>query len=246
MNLQSVMNWEENSYYYGAKLMSPILPSVIIFGLIFGITGFTSNLPLYMVSSMSYIIFAGSSQFLILVLITQDDPLIAILIAGILINLRHVFYGAALHHDLKITKKKKILAAYLLTDEAYLITKFAKKSNHANKIELNFSNILIGGGGLLWLSWNITTIMGYFIGQNTDIFNEIPTNFIVAATFLGYLILQWEQSPKERKFILIIILLSFSLSFVIHGVNLLFFTLIIGMLIAQFWFPLDIIEGDEN
>ncbi len=239
------MNWEENSYYYGAKLMFPILPSVIIFGLIFGITGFTSNLPLYLVSSMSYIIFAGSSQFLVLVLITQDEPLFAILFAGILINLRHIFYGAALHHDLKITKKKKILAAYLLTDEAYLITKFAKKSNDGENIELNLSNILIGGGGLLWISWNITTIMGYFIGQNTNIFNEIPTNFIVAATFLGYLILQWDQSPKERRFIFIIILLSFSLSFIIDGVYLLFFTLIIGMLVAQLFFPLETIEGDE-
>ena len=70
--------------------MLPILPSVIIFGLIFGITGYSSGLPLYLVSSMSYVIFAGSSQFLVLILIKEDDPLAAILIAGILINLRHV------------------------------------------------------------------------------------------------------------------------------------------------------------
>ena len=184
--------------------MFPILPSVIIFGLIFGITGFTSGLPLYLVSSMSYIIFAGSSQFLVLILITQDESLIAILVAGILINLRHVFYGAALHHELVGSRKKKILAAYLLTDEAYLITKFSKKSMLKSNRELRLTNILIGGGGLLWISWNISTILGYFISQKTNIFNDVSTNFIVAATFLGYLILQWEQSPKERKFILII------------------------------------------
>ncbi|MCE7737628.1 MAG: AzlC family ABC transporter permease [Candidatus Heimdallarchaeota archaeon] len=217
--------------------MLPILPSVIIFGIIFGITGFTSDLPLYLVSSMSYIIFAGSSQFLILILLSDNDPIIAILIAGILINLRHVFYGAALNKEFQGMGKKKILAAYLLTDEAYLISTFAKKSDKAPN-DVKIIDVVIGGGGLLWLSWNISTIIGYFIGQRTNVFEGIPTDFIVAGTFLGYLILQWEQSPRERRFILIIILLSFSLSFVLKGVYLLFFTLTLGMIFAQIFFPI--------
>lgn len=235
------MDWSNNSYYYGFRLMLPILPSVIIFGLIFGITGYSSGLPLYLVSSMSYVIFAGSSQFLILILIRENDPLIAILIAGILINLRHVFYGAALNKDFQGKGKKKILAAYLLTDEAYLISNFAKKSNTIPE-DMQIIDVVIGGGGLLWLSWNITTIIGYFIGRQTNIFNGIPTIFIVAGTFLGYLILQWEQSPQERRFILIVILMSFILSFVINGVYLLFFTLLLGMVFAQIWFPIINIE----
>jgi 4-azaleucine resistance transporter AzlC len=222
--------------------MLPILPSVIIFGIIFGITGYTTGLPLYLVSSMSYIIFAGSSQFLVLILISENEPLVAILIAGILINLRHVFYGAALNKDLQNTGKKKILAAYLLTDEAYLITNFAKKSDSKTLDGLKPIDVVIGGGGLLWLSWNISTIIGYFIGQVTNIFDGIPTNFIVAGTFLGYLILQWEQSPRERRFMLVIICTSFLLSFIIDGIYLLFFTLIIGMIFAQIFFPLYNVE----
>lgn len=227
--------------------MLPILPSVIIFGIIFGITGYTSDLPLYLVSSMSYIIFAGSSQFLVLILISDNDPIIAILIAGILINLRHVFYGAALNKEFQGMGKKKILAAYLLTDEAYLITTFAKKSEGALK-GLKIIDVVIGGGGLLWLSWNISTILGYFVGQQTDVFEGVPTDFIVAGTFLGYLILQWEQSPRERRFILVIVLLSFGLSFVLQGVYLLFFTLLLGMIFAQIFFPIyniDPLEEDE-
>ena len=134
--------------------MLPILPSVIIFGLIFGITGFTSDLPLYLISSMSFIIFAGSSQFLVLILISENNPIVAILIAGILINLRHVFYGAALNKEFQGMGKKKILAAYLLTDEAYLISTFTKKSNR-NHQDVKIIDVVIGGGGLLWISWNI-------------------------------------------------------------------------------------------
>ncbi|MHA2031499.1 MAG: AzlC family ABC transporter permease, partial [Candidatus Kariarchaeaceae archaeon] len=69
-----MMNWQKNSFLFGVKLMLPILPSVIIFGIIFGITGYTTGLPLYLVSSMSYIIFAGSSQFLVLILISENEP----------------------------------------------------------------------------------------------------------------------------------------------------------------------------
>lgn len=227
--------------------MLPILPSVIIFGIIFGIIGYTSDLPLYLVSSMSYIIFAGSSQFLVLILISENDPIIAILIAGILINLRHVFYGAALNKEFQGMGKKKILAAYLLTDEAYLISTFAKKSEGGPN-DVKIIDVVIGGGALLWVSWNISTIIGYFVGQRTNVFEGVPTDFIVAGTFLGYLILQWEQSPRERRFILVIILLSFSLSFVLQGVYLLFFTLLLGMIFAQIFFPLyniDSLKEDE-
>ena len=79
---------------------------------------------------MSYIIFVGSAQFLVLILIIEQQPFLAVLVAGIVINLRHLLFGAALHKDIKSKGLKRILLAYLITDEAFLVTKLTQAQFH--------------------------------------------------------------------------------------------------------------------
>ncbi|MHA1512946.1 MAG: AzlC family ABC transporter permease, partial [Candidatus Hodarchaeales archaeon] len=76
---------EKSSALTGMKKFLPFSPSVILFGVILGFTGGLGGLPFLLVISTSFIIFAGSAQFIVLLLIIRGDPLFAIFLAGIII-----------------------------------------------------------------------------------------------------------------------------------------------------------------
>ena len=90
------MKLDQSSIKLGVRFISPIIPSIVLFGLVFGYTGGNADLPFLLVSSTSFIIFAGTAQFFIILAIIQQDPIIPIIMTAIVINLRHLLYGAAL------------------------------------------------------------------------------------------------------------------------------------------------------
>lgn len=209
------------------------MPSVIGFGLIFGFTGGAlSDLSLFVVSSMSWIIFAGSAQFLVLILIIEGEPLIGLIIAGILINLRHLLYGANLHNFVQANKLKKVLMSYLLTDEAFLITSLTKKTfdEKPKYYDLyNLDDVLIGAGFTLWSIWNVSTILGYIVAPIVEELLVFDPDFILSATFLGYLIIHWRENPAERAFVLILSVIAFLLAFLIQSSDLIIVVLLFGI-----------------
>jgi predicted branched-subunit amino acid permease len=229
---------EKSSALTGMKKFLPLSPSVILFGVILGFTGGLGGLPFLLVISTSFIIFAGSAQFIVLLLIIRGDPLFAIFLAGIIINLRHLLYGATLHNIVTSKGFKRILLAYLLTDEAFLITSLTKNeltSELNKKSTIILEDVLFGAGLSLWLVWNLSTAIGYFLTDFLSIYiSNIPSpEFIVASTFLGYLILRWQESPSEHLFISIMILISIFFSFFFQSSDLLIITLIFGILFAM-------------
>lgn len=212
------------------------MPSVFLFGIIFGLTGNIANLSLYLVSSMSFIIFAGSGQFIALVLIVEEKGLTAIIVTAIVINFRHLLFSANINKIVEVNGFKKLLSAYLLTDEAFIVTTNVDKELKSGKIvhpEVNMEDVLIGAGLTLWFLWNIATIMGYLLGNIIGDAVNISTNFIVSATFLGYLISHWANSPVERKFILAISLISFIFSFWLESADLIILVLSTGFVISM-------------
>jgi predicted branched-subunit amino acid permease len=217
--------------------MAPIIPSIIIFGLIFGYTGGNANLPFLLVSSTSFIIFAGTAQFFIILAIIQNDPIIPIVLTAIIINLRHLLYGAALHNDITTRGIKKIIVSYLLTDEVFIVSSLVKnkiKSNEMKEDSVDFNDILIGAGIFAWSVWNICTIIGFLFSDLLVGVFTITSNFIVAGTFLGYLIITWKNIPTERKFLLEMIIFGFILSFWFQSSVLLIIILFLGAVIAMY------------
>lgn len=225
------------SFLLGFNNILPIMPSVIIFGLILGITGANSDLSLFIVSATSYIIFAGSSQFIVILLIGSNEPIIAIIVAGVFINLRHLLYGAVLNPHIKAKGLKKLIISYLLTDEAFLITTLTQTQEKENIKEgfYKVDDILIGSGFTLWSSWNIATIIGYLSYSFIKNFLTFSSEFIVAATFLGYFVLHWNRSPsKERLFIVLMSFLSLIFALLVQSSTLIIMILILGIIIAMF------------
>ncbi|MHA1990972.1 MAG: AzlC family ABC transporter permease [Candidatus Hodarchaeales archaeon] len=238
--LNIIISLHKESLLLGFKNILPIMPSVIGFGLIFGLTGGSgTDLPLIIISSMSFIIFAGSAQFVVLLAIIAGEPLLGLLLAGILINTRHLLYGANLNEVIEAKGLKKVIIAYLLTDEAFLITNLTKKRLEENpepSRNYNLDDVLIGAGFTLWSIWNLTTIVGYLLSEIVERILTLHENFIISATFLGYLIMHWLGNPDERKFIVILAIFSIILGFLIDSSALIISILMIGILYTIVFF----------
>jgi predicted branched-subunit amino acid permease len=184
---------------------------------------------------MSFIIFAGSAQFFIILLIIEGEIGVALLIAGVVINLRHLLYGAVLYDDIQSEGVKRYLLAYLLTDEAFLVTTLIKKDLETNETNsgIKLEDALLGAGFFQWGIWNLSTIIGYLITPFIQTFLILSADFIVAGTFLGYLVLQFQRGTlPEKRFIGYMSLISLVLSFLIQSTTLLVTTLVIGIIFA--------------
>ena len=161
MFVDSDMNTGPHAFWSGVRGMLPILLGVIPFGLIYGVLAIEAGLPVAQAQSMSFIVFAGSAQFIATQLFATDSPALILVATTFIVNLRHLLYSASLMPSLKgVPRRWQYLAAYLLTDEAYAVT--------ASRFEQGTSRFphfyLIGCGLALWVSWQISTTVGILLG----------------------------------------------------------------------------------
>ena len=143
--------------------VAPHLLSVIPFGIIFGAIGIELGFDPIMTYATSLIIFGGASQIVFLQLLSGGaSSLIAITSVGI-INSRHLLYGAVLSEHLnKLSTIKKIFISYFIVDQGFAVSNIYFKKNR----EQNFNYYhLLGSGITLWLCWQISTIIGIYLGS---------------------------------------------------------------------------------
>lgn len=168
----------------------PLLIGVIPFGFIFAILARQSGFSVIETLGMSLIIFAGSSQFLLIQLAVLNTPILIIVLSGIIINLRHLLYSISIAPYTKDFRSFwKIILSYLLTDEAYAvtITKFQKFDN--SKKHWYF----FGAGFALWFSWQFSTWMGVIIG--TQLPSTWSLDFALPLTFIALVIPMIKDRP---------------------------------------------------
>ena len=99
---------------------------------------------------------------------------------------------------------------------------------------MSFDDALLGAGFFAWSVWNFCTIVGYLFSDLLVNVFTISSDFIVAGTFLGYLVMQWRNFPSDRLFILELILFGLFLSFWFQSSVLLIGILVLGALLAMY------------
>ncbi|MDK1019525.1 MAG: AzlC family ABC transporter permease [Actinomycetota bacterium] len=173
-------NWTD-----GVRAISPILLGITPFGLIFGVAAANADLPLLAAWASSFIILAGASQIAIIdVLDGGGAPVVAILTA-IVINARMLMYSADMgRYTAAEPLGTRLFAAYLLTDQAYLVStqRFPEPESARG-----FVPFYLGAGVTLWTTWQLSTTTGILLGA------AIPTSwsleFAIPLTFMALLVL---------------------------------------------------------
>src|ERR1700738_1766290 len=155
---------KRSEFLNGIKGILPILLGVLPFGLIYGVSARSAGLPVIAAQAMSFIVFAGSAQFVTVQLISAGVPVGIIILTACLLNLRHALYSASVAPYVKqLPRRWKMLLAYVLTDEVD-----AQSIAHANDIHSTAPKhwYFLGAGLTLWIVWQISTAIGILLGAN--------------------------------------------------------------------------------
>jgi 4-azaleucine resistance transporter AzlC len=170
-------------FFKGVTDVSPLMIPVVPFGIIFGVLAIDLGLTPITTMAMSIIIFGGASQIIFLQLLSGGASSLVILSSVGAVNSRHLLYGAILSEhmsDFKIIWK--IIISYFLVDQAFAVTNsYLKKSYDKDKAFHSF-----GAGATCWVVWQITTLIGIFLGSIIP--EKLGLSFAVPLTFLALLV----------------------------------------------------------
>ncbi len=190
------MSSQRSEFFSGIKAQLPILIGVIPFGMIYGVLALDAGLSIGVAQSMSFIVFAGSSQIIATQLFSANVHGLIIILTLSIINLRHMLYSASMAPYLKpLSPVWKWSLAYLLTDEAYAltITHYQEGEQPAETKQNNRHWFFLGTGLALWLTWQLSTAVGIFLG--VIIPEHWPLDFTIALTFIALLIPMLKDRP---------------------------------------------------
>src|SRR5947209_15509169 len=99
--INTIMTTKRSEFFAGIKNVIPILMGAAPFGLIYGVSARSAGIPVLAGQSMSFIVFAGSAQFITTQLIGASVPAGIIILTAFIVNLRHALYSASLAPYLK-------------------------------------------------------------------------------------------------------------------------------------------------
>tara|TARA_Y100000741_G_scaffold50364_1_gene34506 strand:+ start:1702 stop:2394 length:693 start_codon:yes stop_codon:yes gene_type:complete len=167
----------------------PLLIPVFPFGVILGVIGIELGFSPIFVYASSLIVFSGSAQIVLFQLISAGATPLVTLTSVAVTNSRHFLYGAVISEYFeKLSIYWKIVLSYFLTDQSFAVTyKFFKE----NKSIPNKHFYLLGSGFTLWFIWQISTLIGIFLGAIVP--EELGLTFTIPLTFLALIIHEFKK-----------------------------------------------------
>jgi 4-azaleucine resistance transporter AzlC len=185
------MSEQIKNFLAGVRAEIPLLIGVFPFGLIYGALALNAGLSTAAAQSMSAIVFAGSAQFITSQLVHESTPGFVMVLTIAVVNLRHVLYSASLApYIASLSPRWKVLLSYLLTDEAYAPTIL-----HYEKEGITpFTHWFFLGAGLsLWVTWQISTAFGIFLGAAIP--ESWSLDFALPLTFIAMVVPVLKNRP---------------------------------------------------
>jgi 4-azaleucine resistance transporter AzlC len=180
MSTNSISAIKRREFLSGIKNELPILLGVAPFGMIYGVLAIGAGLSELDAQAMSSVIFAGSSQFMLVQMISAGTPMFMMILTGIIINLRHALYSASVAPYTKpLGLAWKMVLSYLLTDEAYAVVVMRYRENDASEYKHWY---FLGAGLGLWTCWQLSTAAGIFLGMQVP--DSWGLGFTLALTFI--------------------------------------------------------------
>ncbi|WP_189050048.1 AzlC family ABC transporter permease [Micromonospora sonchi] len=155
-------------------------------GASFGAMAVAAGLPGWAAVAMSMLVYAGGAQFMAIGLMSAGNPVAAVL-AGLLINARHLPFGLALGDAIGHRLRHRLLGSHLMTDEATAFT-LARPAGAVRRRAFWLAGVL------LFLAWNGGTLLGVLVGGVAG----DPAAFGVDAAFPAGLIALLLPSLRDR------------------------------------------------
>lgn len=197
----------------------------------FGVAAISAGLAPWMAVLISVCIYAGASQFILLLLIAQHTDVWTMVLIVIAVNLRHVFYGPALLSQFSSHNpepKPYAVMAFGLTDEVFAAARARLSQLTIAPKAYWYMGLQLGA----YSSWVIGTAVGAYLAS--DWLSHFPIlqqtlAFVLPALFFALLLDMMTSVDKRLLAAAAISTWLSSFFFAAHS------SLIIGMVVGCIW-----------
>lgn len=181
-----------HAFMHGVRVLLPLTPGVIPFGLVTGVTAINMGLSPATTLGMAAMFYSGSAQMAVLQLMHSGVVPIAIVVTAWIINLRFIMYGATFAPHLQhLPRRWSWPSAYLLSDQSFALCSLKAFSGELGPYLFPF---YAGTAVAMWLAWMLSVVAGVYVGAS------IPENwslgFAIPLSFLALLVPGIRSKPS--------------------------------------------------
>ena len=151
----------------------PFALAIGTFGVVFGAAASAAMDPL-LVLAMSLVVFSGSLQFALVALVATGAGPAVLILTTIVLNLRHVVFGALLRPHLELARWRRALLVFFMVDESFGLSLAAGKRAAA---------VLAISGVFFYIAWQVGTLLG-ILGARAVALEEVA-GAIFPVLFIG-------------------------------------------------------------
>ena len=160
------------------KVSVPVMMGYLVLGMAFGMLLESKGYHVGYAFLMSFLIYAGSMQFVAIDLLSGGAGLINGAIMSFLINARHMVYGLSMLKKFRGMKKYKLYMIFSLTDETYSL--LIKDHGYHGPNEKRFLFLISFFDQCYWITGSI---IGALLGEMITI-NTAGLDFAMTALFV--------------------------------------------------------------
>ena len=175
----------------------PVLTGYLVLGFGFGILIKVNGFGLLHAFAMSFLIYAGSMQYVAIGLFTGGASLFTVALTTLMVNARHLFYGISMIDRYKNTGARKPYLIFALTDETYSLV----CSDNPNIPENSRKNYYFFVSLFNHIYWITGSVLGVLVGSVVK-FNSEGIDFALTALFVTVFLEQWLTTKKHAPAII--------------------------------------------
>jgi predicted branched-subunit amino acid permease len=151
----------------------PFAVAIGTFGVVFGAAASAALDPVLVVV-MSLAVFSGSLQFALVALVATGAGPIALLLTTVVLNLRHVVFGALLRPHLEVSRWRRAVLVFFMVDESFGMALAAGR---------RAAFVLAISGVMFYAAWQVGTVLG-LLGARAVALQEVAAA-IFPVLFIG-------------------------------------------------------------
>jgi len=180
-----------NTLKFAFKKTIPILFGYLFIGIAFGLMLQKAGYHWIWAFICSFVIYAGSLQYVLVVLLISGATLISSFVLALIVDGRQIFYGISLIDKFKGFKKLKPYMIFSLTDETYSVLCSLKVPE-----EMDEKKVMFFISAMNQSYWIIGSVVGAILGD-LICFNSMGIDFAMTALFIVILI-EYLQEGKNQ------------------------------------------------
>jgi 4-azaleucine resistance transporter AzlC len=179
----------------------PVAASVAAYGSVLGVLAVQKHITWTQLLLMNLSIFAGSAQFVMVDMWVPPLPVVEMVLAALIINLRYLLIGASLY-PLFVDKSlgHKSMVMHLVADENWAITMAASRGGGAS------TAFLLGGGLCVLSAWCFGTLFGHQAGALVQDPEAWALDFAFIAVFTALTVGLWRGRGDIGPWIVAVLL----------------------------------------